>query len=1509
MIGEITLRMKFYCLLILLLSFSFSYSYGEEKTYYDILGVSITASQEEIKKAYKKMAQKHHPDRYTDIQAKKEAGKRMTEINQAWNTLKDPLKRTEYDMKMMSGKSGSQYSSGSQSSSEKEERGFRGGKSGSQHSSGSQSSSEKEERDFRGGESGSHYFYDSFKDVFSTSSFAEDFKTHQVQTPYSEKALFLFQMILENIITLKYIYQSNQTSGYQKISKIKKQTEIALKEFLREVNIPNLKKQTLQRILSNFYNESSEKIIKDFPRIIKELSLKPENDSLTINFLEREKILYQYLGHFVQHIEDRYVVQNITSSERKAIELFHQFSFLNQDLKQILEMERKRSELLKKQREKKKLTKGEKRELKLFEKQTTKNIRVFRNILYQLGLPGEAQHDIILRAYIDSLKANFLVTAQTHRENISMKDAQILKTIKNIKEHFDMRHYESLKTMSHPLRANFLKSFPGQFLIFQLAIGATIYRQALTDPYVYGTEKNPEMLVETLQHSLSPSGILSFYIFVAVSQQINYRLYGLGRLIDGKSVFGRIPVTGRFARIVAPGVGLGVGFFVSALFDDLYRDRETAWQCIKQKFFLEKSSLFLPSPYIDSCEEFYLTWASSEKWTYYLVDIGQLIGSGVLSHRLIRYALMAIRSTALGSYILSRVVLSIGLKTAGYVGFFISLLPFVEIYQLLDNWIGQPVKEQLTATAIKDDLINLTRRLETDFYYLPYKLMAPSGNLMDNVSNIQGEIKQIGHKFREWINVRGQFYSRSEHKWTEYFHKLFQSYEGSSQLLKGIFTLSHFGYGLEITNNSVELWASDTDVNKTETDWNEFNTSARFFPLKFFQTGEKFFKNKYCPHVTEDLIEWSQLCKNSDFYFNETNNSLLFYETARLIDKYLDFIPVDQEHISEANFRLYLGGKFNEMFSSDPNYFVQNLSYAERFQLSKTLIKVGLYETQILSHFEHDEISKLKKAQCNGFFPRHETNSDEALLYSYCYNPSQNLDQITGYCSDRFPNHKTDEKESQNYEACFHFFNLSDENLKSKISTRILSAGIYLLKDLTNKMPHNMFRSYMPPSMNHSSGFYNPIQPLLDLLKVYKKGEKYFILTQEALEILGAKLDASSEEIKEPGNYLFAKNLVCGGDEKTDDFLFSAPQFFSISEVSIYNFDLNQYESMSVVCKKFANSSQGFSHDILFDRPVQSQGDSYESLYLALENMLKTNYSSGKELTGHFQKLSQSQWDRKRNKLIGRLHLLTENYYKNMIHLDSDIIGSHAEELNVHYHPNRILFDIHSFTGGGLKGLEISLFQVNYWMNRLKHLMSIGEQRFKKEENGEETTINQEAFFNEEFVFDKATFEKAQREVLSLLQSYHDTYKNKEGPYLLFADRELINDINRVFNDEEKEKLAELYDGEESRFTILQNWQKKYSDSSLPVLMTPDIILSHILLSSIPTWNSSTQMQFFNLNLIPSYYKASPGDKEFLEKSWKQLIYSVVFELNSSLNGFFGQLQPLQMKEDFDNQFSHIEER
>ncbi|MDW8093574.1 MAG: J domain-containing protein [Caldimicrobium sp.] len=65
------------------------------KDYYAILGIPRNATQEEIKKAYRRLAMKYHPDRN---KGNKEAEEKFKEINEAYAVLSDPEKRKLYDM-------------------------------------------------------------------------------------------------------------------------------------------------------------------------------------------------------------------------------------------------------------------------------------------------------------------------------------------------------------------------------------------------------------------------------------------------------------------------------------------------------------------------------------------------------------------------------------------------------------------------------------------------------------------------------------------------------------------------------------------------------------------------------------------------------------------------------------------------------------------------------------------------------------------------------------------------------------------------------------------------------------------------------------------------------------------------------------------------------------------------------------------------------------------------------------------------------------------------------------------------------------------------------------------------------------------------------------------------------------------------------------------------------------------------------------------------------------------
>ena len=65
----------------------------EFKDYYKVLGVEPTASEDEIKKSFRKLARKHHPD----VNQAAGAAARMQELNEAYDVLRDAEKRAAYD--------------------------------------------------------------------------------------------------------------------------------------------------------------------------------------------------------------------------------------------------------------------------------------------------------------------------------------------------------------------------------------------------------------------------------------------------------------------------------------------------------------------------------------------------------------------------------------------------------------------------------------------------------------------------------------------------------------------------------------------------------------------------------------------------------------------------------------------------------------------------------------------------------------------------------------------------------------------------------------------------------------------------------------------------------------------------------------------------------------------------------------------------------------------------------------------------------------------------------------------------------------------------------------------------------------------------------------------------------------------------------------------------------------------------------------------------------------------
>lgn len=81
---------------------------ADKRDYYEVLGIAKGANDDEIKKAYRKMAKKYHPD----VNKEADAESRFKEVNEAYEVLSDPQKKASYDQFGHAGMDGAQFGGG-----------------------------------------------------------------------------------------------------------------------------------------------------------------------------------------------------------------------------------------------------------------------------------------------------------------------------------------------------------------------------------------------------------------------------------------------------------------------------------------------------------------------------------------------------------------------------------------------------------------------------------------------------------------------------------------------------------------------------------------------------------------------------------------------------------------------------------------------------------------------------------------------------------------------------------------------------------------------------------------------------------------------------------------------------------------------------------------------------------------------------------------------------------------------------------------------------------------------------------------------------------------------------------------------------------------------------------------------------------------------------------------------------------------------------------------------------
>lgn len=410
-----------------------------------------------------------------------------------------------------------------------------------------------------------------------------------------------------------------------------------------------------------------------------------------------------------------------------------------------------------------------------------KDVQKLRRVLKKVGLPPQAHQDSLLRQLLMALKekratymeARDMDARQVVRSNSLYHNFDGLLALRNT---LDKQYLDSLQYQNRFL--NTVKGFPLQFIVFTAAVGASTYREYMTDPLVYGASKNPEMLNQFMQLTLSPSQMFSFFVFIAASSQTNYRLYKAGVKFDAKGL--------GFLRTLGSPLGLASGLFASQLFHKVV-DSPHLKRCAKSLANKELRETENTYNHKQSCEQAYQEW-SSEKWAHLGMDAGLMITASILSHKMVEYSLLLLRSNSSTASMVMSVSRAIGPRVIGLAGFFISLYLFLETHNLLDRLIGTKLKTMYDSYTLGNSMDNLSHTLDQA------KTINNDSLLKAYVKDTIKKVKGFGQELKKWSDFRLTDYQMAFSGWMQKINKVALTYEYSPSLLRNLYSSSQAPY-------------------------------------------------------------------------------------------------------------------------------------------------------------------------------------------------------------------------------------------------------------------------------------------------------------------------------------------------------------------------------------------------------------------------------------------------------------------------------------------------------------------------------------------------------------------------------------------------------------------------------------------------------------------------------------------------------------------------------------------